>query len=662
MNKNIIRGILLLLIVLTASFIYSEEEIKDNQKDSLRKEIKYKTVPEKISAQLELALQVLNNDIFKAQRLTDSALTAAKALNNRSLEMRAYYTQGRVNAALGKRDLALSDYDSALKLSEASGDNWYKGEILYHIGAIKRSGGEEIEALEYFNASLQACRLSDNFKIMGSSYSMMGVIFRVNGLYDRAIEYIVTSKLNYEKAGFSEGYAWAAYNLGRIYSDLNLPQKALEYFQEAAKIYSNQASIDGNENGIAICYEQIGLLKLASGNFVEAQQYIDSTLNIYTANKSEYGLSNSQKNLGLIAYSMGNYDLAEKHLNKSLEVKKEIGDLLSLPTIYEYLGLCHIGKGRLQDGFTSLRKGLDLAISNNQTRIQLNIYSELTRAYLSINDLKNAIICQNKQIEIQNLMLTGGANIKFEQLQTIYEIDKQNGQIIELEKQNEINSLLIKQQRVSQQVLIIGVLIALLFSITVYWFYNKIRHKNLELKESNAAKDKFFAIIAHDLRSPIGNLASFMEHLNETFNERSPAELKQIILSLSKSAENVSGLLENLLIWAQSQLNRIEFKPLQIKLTDAINSSIKGLKPTADGKQIDIRLELNDQLTIWADPDMVQTILRNIIGNAIKFTPRGGLVIIKTDTLDINTILISITDTGVGIEKSALTKIFDITN
>jgi len=653
---------LFVFAILSTYSVFSQGKSRYTQTDSLRKELNIKKGPDKISTQLELALQISGTDKDEAKDLADSALIAAKTSKDYSLKIRAYYVKGRICAVMDKKNLSVAYYDTALTISDAAGDNWYKGEILYHIGVIKYNNLEDIKALEYFNASLQACRLTDNFKIMGSSYSMMGTIFRVNGLYDRAIEYIINSKLNYEKAGFSEGHAWSSYILGRIYSDLKLPEKALVYFQEALEIYIKQAATNGDENGVAICYEQIGLLKLASGNFKEATNCIDSTVRIYTDSKSEYGLSNSNKNLGIIAYSMGKYELSEEYLNKSLLVKKEIGDLLSLPSIYEYLGLCLIGKGQLKDGFKNLQHGLTLATSNNQRKIQLNIYSEMTKAYLSINDSENAIYCQKKQIEIQDSILLGAANIKIEQLQTIYEIDRQNGLIVELEKQNKINSLLIKQHRISQQIMIIGILIAFLFSITLYWFYNKIRQNNLKLKETNAAKDKFFAIISHDLRGPTGSLTAFLEHLNDTFNELGPEELKKILLTLYKSAENVSLLLENLLIWAQSQLNKIEFSPMELNLNDVLQPSIKGLKQTADNKQIDIKSELNDEIFVLADPDMVQTIIRNILSNAIKFTPRGGSIVIKSAITDMHRAFISITDNGVGIEKSSLSKIFDITS
>ncbi|MFY9151023.1 MAG: tetratricopeptide repeat-containing sensor histidine kinase [Prolixibacteraceae bacterium] len=598
----------------------------------------------------------------EAKALAGSALIAAKASKDKSMEIRAYFIQGRINNILENFGIAEAYYDTALAITEKFEDNWYRGEVLYRKGVISHSQSKEIDALEYFNASIHACRFAENYKTMGSSYSMMGTIFRINGLYDRAIEYIVNAKLNYEKANYPEGYAWSAYLLGRIYLDLKLPEKAMDYFQEALAIYTKQAAINGDSGGMALCFEQIGLINLDAGNFDEAHNYIDKTLNIFTGSKSTYGQSNAHKNLGLIEYSRGNYELAEKYLNEALMVKIKVGDFLNMPTVYEYLGLCFIGKGQMDKGLKSIQKGLDLAISNKQTRIQSNIYSKLTEVYLKNNDLKNAFRCQKEQIAIQDLLLSGTANIKIEQLQAIYEIDKKKGQIVELEKQNKINSLIIKQNRISQWLMIIGISIAFLISISIYWFNTKIRHKNLELRESNAAKDKFFAIIAHDLRGPTGNLASFLEYLNDTFTEHSPEELKRIVLELSKSAENVSVLLENLLIWAQSQLNKIEFRPTELKLSDVIQNSIKGIKHSAENKDIAINLKLDDQIYVRADHDMLQTIVRNILSNAIKFSFRESSVTIETEILNKETAAIRIIDNGVGIDAESLSKIFNISN
>lgn len=662
MRIRVLNVFLLLIITLSIHPAFSAEKSRDQLTDNaLSKETQNQGV-EKNSAQLQLAQQIMSKEPQKAIDIAKAVLHEVKVSKQKIQETKAYYTLGRINEVLEKRDIAEAYYDSALVIAKRSGDYWNQGEILFRKGTLWHSRNEEIKALGYFNAAIQACRLSGNYRIMGSAYSMMGSVFRVNGLYDRAIEYTVNSKLNYEKAGFTEGDAWSAYILGRIYADLKLPEKANEYFQEALTTYNKLAAIDGNKEGIAICFEQIGLVNLESGNFAEAQKCIDSTLTIYTEKRSRYGISNAYKNLGLIEYAKGDYDRAEKYLSDALKTKKEIDDKLSLPTIYEYIGLCLAGKGQTAQGLEYLKQGLAISISNNQKKIQLNIYSKLTEVYLKINDLKSAIDCQNKQIQIQDLILSGAANIKIEQLQAIYEIDKKNAQIVELEKQNEFNALTIRQHQITNMIMVAGIILAIIMVLSVYLFYKKIKLKNSELRETNAAKDKLFAIIAHDLRGPTWNLATFLEHLNETFADHSPDELRKILISLHKSADDVSALLENLLIWARSQLNKIEFVPHELILSTVIHDSVKGLKQTVDNKEQEIVLELDDQLAVIADSNMIQTIVRNLLSNALKFTRRGGRVVIKTEKSESNVARISITDNGIGIEKSALSQIFDVSN
>ncbi|HPE76242.1 MAG TPA: tetratricopeptide repeat protein, partial [Draconibacterium sp.] len=507
MNINIwLRSIFILILTLTSTSA-SYAEIGDNSTiDSLYKIINQKIGADKINTQLDFALKIVNKNKEEALNMANSALVAAKSTGNRNLEMHSYYMLGRIYMEAANNSLSLVYLDTALVIAESVHDNWNKGEILYQVGVNKHRMGEALEALELFNASIQACRLSDNFKSAGSSYSVMGTIFRMNGMYDRAIEYIIKSKLNYEKADFIDGSAWASYLLGRIYADLKLPQKAFEYFNESLDIYKKLAAIDGNQNGLALCYEQIGILNLEEGNFEEARKYIDYTFEIYSATESKYGLSNVYMNLGKIEYYEKNILQAEKYLNEALQLKKEINDLLSQPGIFEFLGLCLIERGQTKEGFNTIQHGLDLAIENNQKKIQSDIYAKLAETYLKVNDFKNAILYKDKQIEIQNLILSGAANIKIEQLQAIYEIEEKNNQIAELEKQNKIIALSNRQNKIIRDIMISGVVLTLLIILVIYWFYNKLKLKNHELNEANAAKDKFFAIIAHDLRGPTSSL------------------------------------------------------------------------------------------------------------------------------------------------------------
>ncbi len=628
--------------------------------DSLRTAINSKKGTEKISARLNLAEEIIKTDKKEAFALASSALKDAKNNGNQSLEMQSYFLLGKVYFEEGDNKLSLVFLDSALQITTKIEDEWYLGEILYNIGLIKHRMGDYLNALETFNKAVQACRQTDNFKTAGSVYSMMGNLFRMNGLYDRAIEYIIKAKLNFEKARFNDGIGWTTYLLGRIYFDVKLPEEAHQYFQEALEVYSRQAAYDGNKGGLAICYEQIGILNIEEGNLEEARKNIDNALKIYFELDSKYGMSNVYKYLGILENLSGNFKQAETYLNQAYQINLEVDDKLSRPGIYLNLGLNMIETGRKKEGLELIYKGLDVAVSNNQKKIQLNIYSKLAEVYLKQKDFSKVIECQNKQIEIQNFIQSGAANIKTEQLQTIYEIEEKNAQIEVLEKQNKINVLTIKQQRIIRNFMIAGILLVILITLTIFWFYRQLQKKNRELHENNAAKDKFFTIIAHDLRGPTSALAALLEHIHSSFDEIDLAELKKIMSTLYKSADNVSSLLENLLIWAQSQVDKITLKPIEFKLTDGLRNAVGGLSHSAENKQIDIKLEGDNDLRVFADFDTVQTIVRNILSNAIKFTYRGGVINVNWKLNGSNQVIVGIQDNGVGIEASILPKIFDI--
>ena len=626
--------------------------------DSLRNELSQKAGDEKISVQLELALQIHEKENNEALKLANSALELAQNDGDRNLEMRAYYVLGRIYFADGNDELSTTYYKSALELSDALEENWYKGEILFRKGVIEHQKGEGLLALEHFNESVQACRLSGNFKTAGSSYSMMGTIFRLNGMYDRAIEYIIKSKLNYEKAAFSEGDAWAAYLLGRIYADLKISEKALEYFREALGKYQKMAAIDGKNNGVAICYEQIGLLNLESGNLDEARRNINLVLEIHNESGSEYGLSNAYKNLGRIEYHSGNYTTAENYLNRALPVKIKINDLLSQPTIYEYIGLCQIARGRTEEGFNTILKGLDLALSNDQKKIQLEIYSKLSDAYMDLNNFEKGIFFLEKQIETQNSILSGAANIKIDQLQAIYEIDEKNSLIADLEKQNEINKLRLNQQRTYQTMMITGTFFVVLILVIILLFYSRLRYKNRELNKINTTKDRLFSIIAHDLKGPIGSslaLSKILAEENQTNKQSAGNNYSALIY---QSLNSSYSLLNNLLEWARSQFQKIEFNPQHLHLFNVVDVIKEQMLSQFQNKAVNIEVRIENSQQVFADEVMFKTIIRNLLSNAIKFSNPNGEIIISSNKKG-EFIEISVQDFGIGIEPEIIPHLFE---
>jgi len=186
--------------------------------------------------------------------------------------------------------------------------------------------------------------------------------------------------------------------------------------------------------------------------------------------------------------------------------------------------------------------------------------------------------------------------------------------------------------------------------------HTSLKFATEQLIKSNAMKDKLFSIIAHDLRGPVGNFGAALEILIENLDTFNKEALSEILLDLKKSATRSFELLQNLLKWARSQNNTIEFSPTLQNLNNIILENIDLLKSSATQKHITIKAEIQDKTFVFADENMLKTILRNLLSNAIKFSFNNGQVIVKT-TKSGNCAEIVVKDFGVGIKDENLQKI-----
>ncbi len=182
--------------------------------------------------------------------------------------------------------------------------------------------------------------------------------------------------------------------------------------------------------------------------------------------------------------------------------------------------------------------------------------------------------------------------------------------------------------------------------------------KNEELIRANAEKDKFFSIIAHDLRSPFNVFLGFTHLLADGLDTFSLKELQKIAGSMRNSATNLFALLENLLEWSRMKRGLIPFEPLPLLLKDVIAESIKPAQDPADNKGIHIENEVPEDLEVIADNYMLGSIIRNLVSNAVKFTPVGGKITVSAKLHSNHNVEISIQDTGIGIDKQLMANLF----
>ncbi|MGE5393484.1 MAG: two-component regulator propeller domain-containing protein [Candidatus Saccharibacteria bacterium] len=189
---------------------------------------------------------------------------------------------------------------------------------------------------------------------------------------------------------------------------------------------------------------------------------------------------------------------------------------------------------------------------------------------------------------------------------------------------------------------------------------DELMKMNNELHELNATKDKFFSIIAHDIKNPFSAIIGFTALLEENYKEWTDEMKMEVIELINISAKNLYQLLENLLQWSRSQRGTIDFNPEKIELKSLIKEVTGLMNGTAEAKNIDFEVQLAENaVAVQADKQMVNTILRNLIGNGVKFTNNGGKVQILTEAIN-EFVKIHVIDNGIGMDSNVKNNLFRI--
>lgn len=187
----------------------------------------------------------------------------------------------------------------------------------------------------------------------------------------------------------------------------------------------------------------------------------------------------------------------------------------------------------------------------------------------------------------------------------------------------------------------------------------QLNQANIELKEANASKDKFFSIIAHDLKNPFNALLGFSDLLMANYKNMEPQEIEEQLQMLSSASHQAYNLLEDLLMWSKAQQGKITFLPQKIIINDIFDEIQSNLENVAAKKSISVKFDDSPDTVLYADLNMLKTILRNLISNAIKFSPRGSDVKVQVDTEN-EFARISVSDKGIGISEKNLSRLWQL--
>ena len=187
----------------------------------------------------------------------------------------------------------------------------------------------------------------------------------------------------------------------------------------------------------------------------------------------------------------------------------------------------------------------------------------------------------------------------------------------------------------------------------------EIEQQKADLQQLNATKDKFFSILAHDIKGPLNSLTAFLNIMTNHLDEMSQDDIKFMSSNLNKSVKNLYSLLENVLSWSRSQMGVLEYKYQALDIQELVEQNLQLLAVSAQNKGINLINNTQKGLLAWADSNSIQTVLRNLISNAIKFTSTDGSITISSWATE-KEVVVSVCDTGVGMSWEAMEKIFRI--
>jgi two-component system, sensor histidine kinase and response regulator len=511
------------------------------------------------------------------------------------------------------------------------------------IGVLFLDIGNETKAMEYFLQSLRICEQSKDKRGLARCYNNIGFVFNNQKMNDKALAYYLKSLHMEEALNNKLGIAQSLNNISLLYNDIGEYPQAISFSLRSLELYKQL----GINTGLAEILNTLGLTYKNQRKFTKALDYYQQSLKIREQIYDKPGIAVTAYNIAMIYQSLGNIPASSRINDRALKIAYSLGnsDLVSKCAIIKSQNLAKTG-----DYKPALR------------------YLELSR---SIND------------SLANV----GMDRKIQEMEQAYEMEKQQSQIVLLEKDNIIQQKLAERQRLQRNLMIGGFLVVALFAFFIFQYGRRIKkinrllaQRNLEilrhqedldashleisrqrdvLKQNNADKDKFFSIVAHDLKSPFTSMLGFSEILAEDFGDLSEAERHEIAIDIHSAIKTGFNLLENLLSWGSLQIGKIEFAPNQLNLRKEVDEVMKLLQRIALHKRIGIYNDVEPHLTVDADANMLHAVLRNLVSNALKYTNQGGKIRISAAVSEITGMIqVAVNDSGIGMSQDNIAKLF----
>lgn len=592
--------------------------------------------------------------------VANRALRIAKQIKYDEGEANAFRLVSRAHRNKGNYREALFAIEQMLAIAKRLNNTKLISQANNDIGLVYKLQGEFSKALESYQNALRLGQRSSDSSRIAATLNNIGNLYREQDNLDKALEYFFQSLAVREKTHDQPGLASVLGNIGFTYSSLNDFEKGKRYLSRSIAIFDSL----GDKSSVGINLEGMGQLHVNEKKYQEAITVLLRALKIHTEAQKKSYIVSIHPTLAKAYIGTGNLDVAESYCHQGLALAKEIGNRLRITELCELLVIINEKKGRYAEAlkFQKMHGVYKDSLVNDETK---HAIVKLEAKYEYDNELlkKDAEYNQQKiileeeakrQRDSLYVALVGMAFIVVMLLIVYINLHRQRAlrKIVEL-KNFEISVQQIEIMKKNKELESINN--ALQQTVLKIENQNKqITQQAAHLRELNFTKDKLFSIISHDFRGPINSLKAALDMVSsKTF---SPEDFLQVSGNLKKDVAHIQFSMSNLFVWATNQRNGIQTVLQPIDIGEIVGQNLNLHQAQAKAKSIEITKDFESKLVGWADREQINLILRNLISNAIKFTPAGGKVSIGAESLN-KEIIITVADTGIGVDNEVVNKI-----
>jgi signal transduction histidine kinase len=633
-----------------------------NEIDSLKRELENASIEEKVILLNTIADYSLDYSIDEARVYARKSIELSIKTMNIREEAYSYKILGYADYYESRYDSSLIYFDKALNLYKKDGYHKGMSDVYTAMGGVYNKKGEIQRALDLFNKSIRIDGELKHYSDQAKTYNSMGLIYLNINDYVRALDYFEKSANLFKIEGDSNALANVYANFGNLYYEWGKNNEALVFYDHALEIFKKKGipyKIAGILSNKGMVYERMNEDEKGFPLMEEALKINEEIGNLY-------GIINCKGNMAIIKEKKGNHEEALSLYYDIVKIAEKIGYKEGIVSTYNRIGKIEIKMGRFNRAKQALKLALQLSLEIGSLQETMSAHSNFAELYSKIKQFEKAaehyqlfILYKDSIFKVESLRQITEFNTK-------YEVEKKEGEIRLLSATNNFQQIELTRQR--NRNLFLGVIIILVFIIVVLLYLRSVSQKRLnaqlELKNAqlqllNTTKDKFFSIIAHDLKNPLSAFQRISESLSDQIDSIRKEELKEYLLNMKQSSKDMYELLQNLLEWSMSQTGKLEYSPETLNLNFVVERAKNLVNGTAIEKGVQIIDETGSEDRVWADEKMLYTIIRNLLTNAVKFSNRGGEVRIRAEHKGAY-VLLKVKDEGIGMNDNDINKLFRI--